>query len=165
MLTIKFTGPKRLFDAKTYDRVVSEELNRVNDAITADLRSITATWDDEDKPAIEVKKARREGGAISASNRITQPLFLGLNYGIPPHGPITAVNYPTLVFQENYNRKTVPGSIGSGQNGYSGEWRRPVSVEMHPGVEPGRWDQAIAAKHRNDMVPIGLKGIRRGLGV
>jgi hypothetical protein len=153
MLTsVKFTFPKTLFDVKTFDRTLINGLNKIIDATEKDFKATISTWDE--KPSVYVTHAHKTGSTIGGSVWLDEPRYVGLNYGIPAH-EIVARRAPMLRFRHGsgFSPKTVKGFIGSGPGRNEGPWVRKHSVS-HPGVEGRRWDLAIAAKHRNDLIPI-----------
>lgn len=151
MLTsVKFTFPKTLFDDKVFERRLTRSLDKIIDATEKDFKATIATWDE--KPSVYVTHATKTGSTIGGSVWLDEPRYVGLNFGIPPH-EIVARRAPALRFRHGsgFRPKTVKGFIGSGPGSNEGDWVTKPSVS-HPGVEGRRWDLAIAAKHRNDLI-------------
>jgi len=153
-VSIKVTKPLTLFDLNKWLQLMKSGMDELTQETQEDFKATTASWE-EHNPQFLITKAHQEGDSIKSSVSCDDPLYVGLNNGMPAHD-ITAVNQPVLVFQSQYHRKTQPRSIGSGRSQSSGQWIRKVSVS-HPGTEPGLWDEAIAAKHKDDLLPIAEK--------
>jgi len=109
------------------------------------------TW--THKPKFHRVPTGLEGGIVSGSVYSTDENLARLNNGTRTHK--VGKRRQLMAFRPKYQRKTVPRSIGSGRGGSSGAKivrRGPWTVK---GIKPGLWDEAIAAKHRKDLLDFG----------
>lgn len=131
----------------------------------------TASWE-SDKPKFNPVVSLTEGeGAgldvVMTGSALAKNKWLWLDRGTKPH-VIEARNARVLAFQSDHAPKTVPGFIGSGPGGASGETVFRQSVN-HPGTEAREWSKDIREQvkpiFRDDMqaaLAAGLARARRG---
>jgi len=150
--------PDTLLDLTKWEKSLKTGMDKLTIESQKDFQATTSSWDHDIK--FEVVKARRVGSSFISRVFTADPLYVGLNNGMPPHDITAKGPYP-LTFQTSYHRKTQPMSIGSGRSRSSGPWVRKAALH-HPGTEPGLWDFVIAAKHKDDLEPIAVEAVEAG---
>ena len=117
----------------------------------------------ENKPTITVERTTKQGDTYRSAIIVTGDPYYYMNFGAPAH-TIAPRNAKFLQFRHGsgFMPKTQPGTLMPSAGGNTGSWVRKASVN-HPGSEGRRVDLVIAAKHRDDLTPIGNAAVDAGL--
>ena len=155
-LTIKFTVPDFSKIVLTPEQVVARAITAVDkvvDDAEQDWNNVAQTW--EHKPTYQRTPTALKGGVVSGSVYSTNKNLIRLNNGTPAH---LFGHGKLMSFHPKYKPKTTPGMIRSFPGGKP-RGKKGRIVRRGPfkskGIKARKFDMAIAAKHRRDLLDFG----------
>lgn len=155
MFHVEVTIPKDLFDTKQFEKDAIDVLDWMVKETYKDYKATVGTW--KHHVSFYIKQAHWEDAyrVLTSGIATTDLIFIGVDQGTRRHD-IPARRKKTLKYQKHFRPKTVPKRIGSTAGGKYGPWRSPKKV-THPGTQPRRFTETIAANREPDFLKMTLK--------
>jgi len=159
MLRAKITMPDFASLLPTQEQVITLGVATVNVIVDQVERDYAATYRTfTHKPKFTKERAKLVGSVVIGSSYTQDENYTRLNDGTRAH--IVGQNRQLMAFHPRYQRKTVPGHIGSGRGGplrgtgsrgaFGGKViaRGPWRVR---GITPGKFDEVISWKAQRQL--------------
>lgn len=133
------------YNVADFNKALDKALTDTGKAMIRDFKRTTATWDHQPEFRISGKAFKVGRRLVSVTVGTDDAIYGYVSRGTKPH-IIRPKKSTRLVFHNRYTAKTKPGRFLSKPGGASGD--RVWATEVHhPGTEPRRFEELVAARH------------------